>query len=148
MNLEFNKNEDVNKQLVYELKTKLRSVYLGGGEKAAAKQKEKGKLLARERVKYLIDADKPWLEVGALTAEGMYTEHGGCPSGGVVCGLGYISGRQCVIVANDATVKAGAWFPITAKKNLRAQEIAMENRLPIVYLVDFLCSSAPPIPSP
>jgi len=136
MNLEFNKNEDVNKQLVYELKTKLKKVFAGGGEKAAAKQKEKGKMLARERVAYLIDKDKPWLEVGAFTAEGMYAEFGGCPSGGVVCGIGYVSGRQCVIVANDATVKAGAWFPITAKKNLRAQEIAMENRLPIIYLVD------------
>jgi len=136
MNLEFNKNEDVNKQLVYELKTKLKKVFAGGGEKAAAKQKEKGKMLARERVAYLIDKDKPWLEVGAFTAEGMYAEYGGCPSGGVVCGIGYVSGRQCVIVANDATVKAGAWFPITAKKNLRAQEIAMENRLPIIYLVD------------
>jgi len=136
MNLEFNKNEDINKQLVYELKTKLKKVFAGGGEKAAAKQKEKGKMLARERVAYLIDKDKPWLEVGAFTAEGMYAEYGGCPSGGVVCGIGYVSGRQCVIVANDATVKAGAWFPITAKKNLRAQEIAMENRLPIIYLVD------------
>ena len=136
MNLEFNKNEDINKQLVYELKTKLKKVFAGGGEKAAAKQKEKGKMLARERVAYLIDKDKPWLEVGAFTADGMYAEYGGCPSGGVVCGIGYVSGRQCVIVANDATVKAGAWFPITAKKNLRAQEIAMENRLPIIYLVD------------
>jgi len=136
MDLEFNKNEDVNKQLVYEFNTRLKKIYLGGGEKAAAKQKEKGKMLARERVAYLIDDDKPWLEVGAFTAEGMYAEHGGCPSGGVVCGIGYINGRQCVIVANDATVKAGAWFPITAKKNLRAQEIAMENRLPIIYLVD------------
>jgi len=136
MNLEFNKNEDINKQLVYDLKTKLKKVFAGGGEKAAAKQKEKGKMLARERVAYLIDKDKPWLEIGAFTAEGMYTEYGGCPSGGVVCGIGYISGRQCVVVANDATVKAGAWFPITAKKNLRAQEIAMENRLPIIYLVD------------
>ncbi len=136
MNLDFNKNEDINKQLVYELKTKLKKVFAGGGEKAAAKQKEKGKMLARERVAYLIDKDKPWLEVGAFTAEGMYAEYGGCPSGGVVCGIGYVSGRQCVIVANDATVKAGAWFPITAKKNLRAQEIAMENRLPIIYLVD------------
>jgi 3-methylcrotonyl-CoA carboxylase beta subunit len=136
MNLEFNKNEDINKQLVYELKTKLKKVFAGGGEKAAAKQKEKGKMLARERVAYLIDKDKPWLEIGAFTAEGMYAEYGGCPSGGVVCGIGYVSGRQCVIVANDATVKAGAWFPITAKKNLRAQEIAMENRLPIIYLVD------------
>jgi 3-methylcrotonyl-CoA carboxylase beta subunit len=136
MDLEFNKNEDINKQLVYEFNTRLKKIYLGGGEKAAAKQKEKGKMLARERVAYLIDDDKPWLEVGAFTADGMYAEHGGCPSGGVVCGIGYVSGRQCVIVANDATVKAGAWFPITAKKNLRAQEIAMENRLPIIYLVD------------
>jgi acetyl-CoA carboxylase carboxyltransferase component len=136
MNLEFNKNEDVNKQKVYELTTKLKAVYAGGGEKAAAKQKEKGKMLARERITYLVDKDKPWLEIGALVADGMYAEHGGCPSGGVVCGIGYVSGRQCVIVANDATVKAGAWFPITAKKNLRAQEIAMENRLPIIYLVD------------
>jgi len=136
MDLEFNKNEDVNKQLVYEFNTKLKKIFMGGGEKAAAKQKEKGKMLARERVAYLIDDDQPWLEVGAFTADGMYAEHGGCPSGGVVCGIGYVSGRQCVIVANDATVKAGAWFPITAKKNLRAQEIAMENRLPIIYLVD------------
>jgi len=136
MDLEFNKNEDVNKQLAYEVGTKLKKVHLGGGEKAAAKQKEKGKMLARERVAYLIDKDKPWLEIGAFAGNGMYAEHGGCPSGGVVCGIGYVSGRQCVIVANDATVKAGAWFPITAKKNLRAQEISMENRLPIIYLVD------------
>jgi len=136
MDIEFNKNEDINKQLVYELHTRLKKIYPGGGEKAAAKQKEKGKMPARERVAYLIDKDKPWLEVGAFAGEGMYAEHGGCPSGGVICGIGYISGRQCVIVANDATVKAGAWFPITAKKNLRAQEIAMENRLPIIYLVD------------
>src|ERR1700748_3651067 len=136
MDLEFNKNEDINKQLVYEVSTRLKKIHEGGGEKAAAKQKEKGKMLARERVSYLIDKDKPWLEIGAFVAEGMYAEHGGCPSGGVICGIGYVSGRQCVIVANDATVKAGAWFPITAKKNLRAQEIAMENRLPIIYLVD------------
>lgn len=136
MDIDFNKNEDINKQLVYELNTRLKKIYLGGGEKAAAKQKEKGKMLARERVAYLLDKDKPWLEVGAFTADGMYTEHGGCPSGGVICGIGYVAGRQCVVVANDATVKAGAWFPITAKKNLRAQEIAMENRLPIIYLVD------------
>ncbi len=136
MNIEFNKNEDVNKQLVYDLYNKLKKVHQGGGEKAAAKQKEKGKMLARERVTYLIDKDKPWLEIGAFVGDGMYAEHGGCPSGGVVCGIGYVSGRQCVVVANDATVKAGAWFPITAKKNLRAQEIAMENRLPIIYLVD------------
>jgi len=136
MDLEFNKNEDFNKQHVYELNTRLKKVYAGGGEKAAAKQKEKGKMLARERVAYLIDKDKPWLEIGAFAGEGMYAEYGGCPSGGVICGIGYVSGRQCVVVANDATVKAGAWFPITAKKNLRAQEIAMENRLPIIYLVD------------
>jgi 3-methylcrotonyl-CoA carboxylase beta subunit len=136
MDIELNKNEDINKQLVYDLQNKLKKVHLGGGEKAAAKQKEKGKMLARERVAYLIDKDKPWLEIGAFAGEGMYAEHGGCPSGGVICGIGYISGRQCVVVANDATVKAGAWFPITAKKNLRAQEIAMENRLPIIYLVD------------
>jgi len=136
MNIEFNKNEDVNKQLVYELKTKLKKIYAGGGEKNAAKQKEKGKLLARERIAYLIDDGSDFLEVGAFTADGMYAEQGGCPSAGVVCGIGYVSGRQCVIVANDATVKAGAWFPMTAKKNLRAQEIAMENRLPVIYLVD------------
>src|ERR1700761_7827179 len=136
MDLEFNKNEDINKQMVFDLNTRLKKIYLGGGEKAAAKQKEKGKMLARERVSYLIDKDKPWLEIGALVGDGLYAEHGGCPSGGVVCGIGYISGRQCVVVANDATVKAGAWFPITAKKNLRAQEISIENRLPIIYLVD------------
>src|SRR6201991_2934808 len=136
MDIEFNKNEDINKQLVYDLQTRLKKVHLGGGEKAAYKQHEKGKMLARERVAYLIDKDKPWLEIGAFVGDGMYKEHGGCPSGGVACGIGYVSGRQCVVVANDATVKAGAWFPITAKKNLRAQEIAMENRLPIIYLVD------------
>jgi 3-methylcrotonyl-CoA carboxylase beta subunit len=136
MDIEFNKNEDINKQLVYELNNRLKKIYQGGGEKAAAKQKEKGKMLARERIAYLIDKDKPWLEIGAFSADGMYAEHGGCPSGGVVTGIGYISGRQCMVVANDATVKAGAWFPITAKKNLRVQEIAMENRLPVIYLVD------------
>ncbi|MES2827525.1 MAG: acyl-CoA carboxylase subunit beta [Bacteroidota bacterium] len=136
MDIEFNKNEDVNKQSVYELKTKLKKVYEGGGPKSAAKQKEKGKLLARERITYLIDKDSKFLELGALAADGMYAEQGGCPSAGVVCGIGYVSGRQCMIVANDATVKAGAWFPMTAKKSLRAQEIAMENRLPVIYLVD------------
>ncbi|MCX2575036.1 acyl-CoA carboxylase subunit beta [Pedobacter sandarakinus] len=136
MNIEFNKNEDVNKQLVYELRTKLKKIYQGGGERNAAKQREKGKLLARERIKYLIDKNSDFLEVGAFTADGMYAEQGGCPSAGVVCGIGYVSGRQCMIIANDATVKAGAWFPMTAKKNLRAQEIAMENRLPVIYLVD------------
>lgn len=136
MDIEFNKNEDVNKQSVYELKTKLKKIYIGGGEKSAAKQKAKGKLLARERIAYLIDKETEFLEVGAFAADGMYADQGGCPSAGVVCGIGYVSGRQCMIVANDATVKAGAWFPMTAKKNLRAQEIAMENRLPVIYLVD------------
>ena len=136
MNIDFNKNEDVNKQLVYELNNRLKKVYAGGGDKSAAKQKEKGKMLARERIKYLLDQDRPCLEIGALAAEDMYAEQGGCPSAGVICMIGYVSGRQCVVVANDATVKAGAWFPMTAKKNLRAQEIAMENRLPIIYLVD------------
>ena len=136
INLEFNKNEDHNKQAVYELKTKHKKVSLGGGEKAAAKQKAAGKMLARERIDYLRDEHTAFTEIGAFAGDGMYTEYGGCPSGGVVCGIGYVSGRQCMIVANDATVKAGAWFPITGKKNLRAQEIAMENRLPIIYLVD------------
>lgn len=136
MNLEFNKNEDANKQLSYEVKNRLKKIYAGGGEKAAAKQKEKGKMLARERISYLIDKDSRWLEIGAFAAEDMYQDVGGCPSAGVICGIGYVSGRQCMIIANDATVKAGAWFPITAKKNLRAQEIAMENRLPVIYLVD------------
>lgn len=136
MDIEFNKNEDVNKQLVYELKTRLKQIYKGGGEKSAARQREKGKLLARERIAYLTDKESEFLEIGAFAADDMYVEQGGCPSAGVVCGIGYISGRQCMIVANDATVKAGAWFPMTAKKNLRAQEIAMENRLPLIYLVD------------
>ncbi len=136
MNLNFNKNEDFNKQRLYELKTLLKKIQAGGGELAAEKQKALGKLLARERISYLIDDDKPWLEIGAQAADEMYADYGGCPSAGVIVGIGYISGRQCVVVANDATVKAGAWFPMTVKKNLRAQEISIENRLPIVYLVD------------
>lgn len=136
MNIEFNKNEDEMKQLCYLLRTKHDKVKLGGGEKKIASHHKKGKLTARERIDYLIDENSKFLEVGAFAGDGMYEEYGGCPSGGVVVGIGYVSGRQCVIVANDATVKAGAWFPITGKKNLRAQEIAMENRLPIIYLVD------------
>lgn len=136
MNIEFNKNEDSLKQLVYKLKKKGEQVKLGGGEKKIAKQHDKGKLTARERITYLTDSQSDFLEIGLFAGEGMYEEEGGCPSGGVVAGIGYVEGRQCVIVANDATVKAGAWFPITAKKNLRAQEVAMENRLPIIYLVD------------
>lgn len=135
-NLEFNKNEDALKLLVSKLNSKLDKVYEGGGKKAIAKQHEKGKLSARERIDFLIDKDSDVIEIGALVGDEMYAEHGGCPSGGVVVVLAYVSKRLCVVVANDATVKAGAWFPITAKKNLRAQEIAMENRLPIIYLVD------------
>lgn len=122
--------------LIEELESRLQKIYEGGGKKAAAKQKEKGKMLARERVDYLFDADKPRIEIGALAGEDMYAEHGGCPGAGVVVEMGYVSGKQCIVVANDATVKAGAWFPITGKKNLRAQEIAIENKLPIIYLVD------------
>ncbi|KOY88203.1 methylcrotonoyl-CoA carboxylase [bacterium 336/3] len=136
MDIEYNKNEDIMKQLVTQLNAKLKKVHLGGGEKRIATHKAKGKLTARERIEYLLDKDKPQLEMGAFVAEGMYEEEGGCPSAGVAIVIGYITGRQCIVVANDATVKAGAWFPITAKKNLRAQEIAIENRLPIVYLVD------------
>ncbi len=122
--------------LVDKLKHEFTKISKGGGDKAAAKQKEKGKMLARERVAYLLDKDSPFMEIGAFAAYDMYEEHGGCPSAGVVCGVGYVQGRQCMVVANDATVKAGAWFPMAGKKNLRAQEIAMENRLPIIYLVD------------
>ncbi len=136
MDIEFNKNEDSLKQLVYKLAEKEKKVKLGGGEKKIAKQHEKGKLTARERIDYLTDEDSEFLEIGLFAGEGMYQDVGGCPSGGVVTGIGYVQGRQCMIVANDATVKAGAWFPITAKKNLRAQEVAMENRLPVIYLVD------------
>lgn len=136
VDIEFNKNEDAMRLLMDKLKHEFNKVSLGGGEKAAAKQKEKGKLLARERIQYLLDKDSPFMEIGAFAAYDMYNEYGGCPSAGVVTGIGYVSGRQCMIVANDATVKAGAWFPMTGKKNLRAQEIAMENRLPIIYLVD------------
>jgi len=136
MDSEFKKNEDQVKQLLFHLQSKLETVKLGGGKSRIAKEHEKGKLTARERIDYLIDTHSKFLEIGALAADGMYEEEGGCPSAGVVTGIGYVSGRMCVIVANDATVKAGAWFPMTAKKNLRAQEIAMENRLPIIYLVD------------
>jgi len=122
--------------LLDELNRRTTETQLGGGPKKIEDQHRKGKLTARERIDYLTDSGKPFVEVGLFAGDGMYTEHGGCPSGGVVTGIGYVSGRQCVIVANDATVKAGAWFPITAKKNLRAQEIAMENHLPIIYLVD------------
>ena len=136
MDINFNKNEDSLKLKVAELKKKLLKVYVGGGQNRIAKHHAKGKLTARERINYLLDTNKSTIEIGAFAGEGMYEEHGGCPSGGVVVKIGYIGGIQCIVVANDATVKAGAWFPITAKKNLRAQEIAIENRLPIIYLVD------------
>ncbi len=136
MNIAFNKNEDENKLLVSSLKSRLAQVKRGGGEKRIANQHKKGKLTARERIDYLLDDNSEFLEIAAFAGEGMYQDVGGCPSGGVVTGIGYVSGRQCVIVANDATVKAGAWFPITAKKNMRAQEVSIENKLPIIYLVD------------
>ncbi|HQX03289.1 MAG TPA: carboxyl transferase domain-containing protein [Flavobacterium sp.] len=136
MDINFNKNEDYNKLLVAELKRRFAQVKLGGGEKRIAKLHGEGKMSARERIDYLLDAKAKNIEIGGFVGDGMYVEHGGCPSGGVVVKMGYIQGKQCIVVANDATVKAGAWFPITAKKNLRAQEIAMENRLPIIYLVD------------
>ncbi len=136
MDLKFNRNEDHNKLLVADLRKKLAEVALGGGKKRIEKEHAKGKMTARERIDYLLDHDKPQLEIGALAGYGMYEEYGGCPSGGVVVKLGYVSGRKVIVVANDATVKAGAWFPITGKKNLRAQEIAMENHIPIIYLVD------------
>jgi len=124
------------RQLVDKMKNKLGKVHEGGGKKNADKQREQGKLLARERIDYLVDKGTEVIEIGAFAADGMYEEYGGCPSAGVAVVIGYVSGRQCVIVANDATVKAGAWFPMTAKKNLRAQEISIENHLPIIYLVD------------
>ena len=136
MDIKFNKNEDHNKLLVSDLRQRFAKVKLGGGEKRIAKHHEKGKMTARERINFLLDKSDDAIEIGAFAGEDMYKEHGGCPSGGVVVKIGRISGKQCIVVANDATVKAGAWFPITAKKNLRAQEISIENRLPIIYLVD------------
>ena len=136
MDLNFNKNEDHNKLLVSDLKKRLAKVKLGGGKERIEKQHKQGKLTARERIEYLLDTDKQSIEIAAFAGEDMYEEHGGAPGGGVVVKIGYVKGKQCIVVANDATVKAGAWFPITAKKNLRAQEISIENRLPIIYLVD------------
>jgi|TARA_B110000046_G_scaffold165629_1_gene182027 acetyl-CoA carboxylase carboxyltransferase component len=136
MDLNFNKNEDYNKLLTSDLRKRFVKVKLGGGQKSIDKHHEKGKMTARERIDYLLDAKSKSIEIGAFAGENMYAEHGGCPSGGVVVKIGYIKGKQCIVVANDATVKAGAWFPITGKKNLRAQEISIENKLPIIYLVD------------
>src|SRR5580693_8032173 len=134
--LDFNKNEDALRIAVSGWRNRLEKIMLGGGKAATEKQHEKNKLTARERIRYLIDEASSFIEIGAFAGFEMYEEHGGCPAGGTVAGLGYVSGRQCVILANDQTVKAGAWFPITGKKNLRLQEIAMENNLPVVYLVD------------
>jgi len=136
MDLDLNRNEDHNKLLASDLRKRLHKVALGGGNAAIEKQHAKGKLTARERIDYLLDKNRETIEIGAFAGDKMYPEHGGCPSGGVVVKMGYIKKRLCIVVANDATVKAGAWFPITAKKNLRAQEIAIENRIPIIYLVD------------
>ena len=134
--IEFNRNEDSMKLFWNQIRKQGAEIEKGGGDKAAAKHKEKGKMLARERIEYLKDKDAPFYEIGLFAAHGMYEEYGGCPAGGVVGGITRIAGRQCIIVANDATVKAGAWFPMAAKKNLRFQEMAMENRLPIIYLLD------------
>src|SRR3954462_10124135 len=136
MDIGFNRNEDLMKQSLGEMRRRLEKIYEGGGKKAIEKQREKNKLTPRERIGYLVDSDKPFIEIGAFAGYGMYEEQGGYPAGGTVAGIGYISGRQCVILANDQTVKAGAWFPITGKKNIRLQEIAMENHLPVIYLVD------------
>lgn len=134
--LEFNKNEDSIRLMVSDLKKQLEQIKLGGGKKAIEKHKEKGKLTARERLELLFDKGKPTVEIGAFAGWGMYEEQGGCVAGGTVAMMGYVKGRLCIVAANDATVKAGAYFPISAKKNLRIQEIAMENRIPIIYLVD------------
>jgi acetyl-CoA carboxylase carboxyltransferase component len=136
MNIETNKNEDFNKLAWTDIRQMLNKIEEGGGKKAIQKQKDRNKLTARERIEYLTDKGKPFLEIGAFAGYGMYEEYGGCPAGGTVAGIGYVGGKQCVIVANDQTVKAGAWFPITGKKNLRMQEISMENKLPIIYIVD------------
>lgn len=134
--INFNKNDDQLRLMVSELKNRWNKTAEGGGKKKVEKLHSQGKMTARERVAYLLDDNRDQLEIGAFAGDGMYEEHGGCPSGGVVVVLGYVKDRMCIVVANDATVKAGAWFPITGKKNLRAQEIAMENRIPIIYLVD------------
>jgi acetyl-CoA carboxylase carboxyltransferase component len=136
MNLEFNKNDDAMRLAVSQMKQRHAVISQGGGKKAMEKAREKGKMAPRERIQYLIDKGSVFTELGAFTGYDMYKEHGGCPAGGTIAGLGYVRGRMCMIVANDNTVKAGAWFPITGKKNLRMQEIAMENNLPVIYIVD------------
>lgn len=134
--LEFNKNDDKMRMLISKMNKRMDKISLGGGKAKIEKEHAKGKLTARERIDYLLDTGSDRIEVGGFAGEGMYEEYGGCPGAGVVVVIGYVSGNQCIVVANDATVKAGAWFPITGKKNLRAQEISMDNNLPIIYLVD------------
>ena len=124
MDINFNKNEDHNKLQLSDLRSRFAKVKLGGGQKSIEKHHSNGKMTARERIDYLLDPKSKFIEIGAFAGDGMYESQGGCPSGGVVVKIGYVKGKQCIVVANDATVKAGAWFPITAKKNLRAQEIA------------------------
>lgn len=136
LDIQYNKNEDAMKMAWSGIKKKLDKIYEGGGKKAAEKQKEKSKLTARQRIALLCDEGESFIEIGAFAGYEMYEEYGGCAAGGTVSGIGYVNGRQCVILANDQTVKAGAWFPITGKKNLRMQEIAMENHLPVIYIVD------------
>ncbi len=136
MDLEFNKNEDAMRLSISQMKQRHAQISLGGGKKSIEKARAKGKMTPRERIQYLIDKDSTFTEIGSFAGYDMYKDEGGCPAGGTVAGLGYVAGRQCVIVANDNTVKAGAWFPITGKKNLRLQEIAMENHLPVIYIVD------------
>ena len=136
MNLEKEINEDALKMAWANLQERIRKIKQGGGKSRLKRLSEQGKLSARERINKLVDNPDDVYEVGILAAEKMYEEYGGCPSAGVVVVIGHISKKRCVIVANDSTVKAGAWFPMTAKKNLRAQEIAMENKIPIIYLVD------------
>ena len=135
-NLDFNKNEDNMRLLISEMKRKISQIHLGGGKNKIQKQHQKGKLTARERIQYLKDEDSDFLEIGTFCGEDMYSEYGVSPAGGVIGGIIYVKNKPCVVVANDATVKAGAWFPITAKKNLRLQEISLDNKLPIIYLVD------------
>ena len=139
MDKKFKNNKEFNKFLISDLKKRFTKVKLGGGQKRIDKLHKKGKMTARERIDYLFDNKSKSIELGAFAGDQMYEEHGGCPCGGVVVKIGYISKKQCIVVANDATVKAGAWFPITGKKNLRAQEIAIENKIPIIYLVDSAC---------
>jgi len=136
MNIEQNKNEDAMKMAISRMNQQLQKIYEAGGKSRIEKQHKQGKMTARERISYLVDADRPVFEIGAFAGYKMFEEYGGCPAGGVIAVLAYVSGRLCLIAANDATVKAGAWFSITGKKNLRLQEMAMENRIPIIYLVD------------